>query len=229
MIVQAIVFAGSVAALAAEQPAQKYADGQEVRICGPVVMVRANSSTCETTLRVSSAGEEFDVFIPAALQKHMTTDPQRLRGAEACFTGKVSLPGKTTLPGNLSIQGQTVRMTAASAEVTAMPSGRSFGEGAVLPCGGAITMPRVVKETRPQYSSTAMRAGVQGTVEMEAVIDIDGNVSEARVFRSLDPELDEEALKAVREWKFVPGVMNGKPVPVLVNIEMSFSFRPRKQ
>ena len=219
-----------VAALGAgpQQPAQKYADGQEVKVCGQVVMARANSSTCETTLRVSSAGEEFDVFIPAALQKQMTADPQRLRGGEACFTGKVSLPGKTTLPGNLAIQGQTVRMTASSAEVTAMPSGPAFGEGAVLPCGGAVTLPRVISETRPQYTSEAMRAKVQGTVEMEVVVDIDGNVSEARVIRALDAELDEQALKAARAWKFVPGAMNGKPVPVLVNIEMSFSLRSRK-
>ena len=45
------------------------------------------------------------------------------------------------------------------------------------------------------------------------------------MFAPLHPELDEQALKAVREWKFVPGVMNGKPVPVLVNIEMSFTQR----
>lgn len=228
MVVQAIVLAGSVAVLGVQQPTQKYADGQEVRVCGSVTMVRANSSTCETTLRVSSAGEEFDIFIPAALQKQMTTDPQRLRGAEACFTGKVRLPGKTTLPGNLTIQGQTVRMTASSAEVTAMPSGPAFGEGAVLPCGAAVTLPRVVSETRPQYTSTAMRAGVQGTVEMEVVIDSDGSVADARVFRALDPELDEQALKAVREWKFVPGAVNGKPAPVLVNIEMTFTLRSRK-
>lgn len=228
MVVQAIVLAGSVAVLGVQQPVQRYTDGQEVRVCGPVVMVRANSSTCETTVRVSSAGEEFDVFIPSALQKQMTADPQRLRGGEACFTGKVRLPGNTTLPGNLTIQGQTFRMTAASAEVTAMPSGPAFGEGAVLPCGGAVTLPRVVSETKPQYTSTAMRAGVQGTVEMEVVIGIDGNVSDARVFGPLDPELDEQALKAVKEWKFVPGTVNGTPAAVLVNIEMTFTLRSRK-
>jgi TonB family protein len=228
MFVESIVLAGSIAVHVAQQPGQKYADGQEIRVCGSVVTARANSPTCETTLRVSSSGEEFDVFIPASVQKQMTTDPQRLRGAEACFTGKVTLPGRATLPGNMAIQGNVARITAAQAEVTAMPPGPAFGEGAVLPCGGSVTLPQVVKETKPQYTSTAMRAGVQGTVEMEVVVDIDGNVSEARVFRPLNPELDEQALNAVREWKFVPGVMNGKPVPVLVNIEMTFTLRPRK-
>jgi TonB family protein len=229
MFAESIVVAGSIAMLAAQQPAQKYADGQEMRVCGSVVTARANSSTCETTLRVSSAGEEFDVFVPAALQKQMTTDPQRLRGAEACFTGKVTLPGRATLPGNMAIQGNVARITAAQAEVTAMPPGPAFGEGAVLPCGGAITLPQVVKETKPQYTTTAMRAGIQGTVEVEAVVDIDGNISDARVFRPLHAELDEQALNAVREWKFVPGVMDGKPVPVLVTIELTFTTRSRKE
>ena len=225
MFVESIVVAGSFAVLVAQQPAQKYVDGQEIRVCGSVVTVRANQSSCEATLRVLSAGDEFDVFIPASLQKQMTAQPQRLRGAQACFTGKLTLPGKATLPGNMSIQGNVVRITAATAEVTAMPPGPAFGEGAVLACGGQVTFPRVLKETRPHYPSTAMRAGIQGTVEVEAVVDVDGNISDARVFRPLHPELDEQALNAVREWKFVPGVMNGKPVPVLVTIELSFMTR----
>jgi TonB family protein len=204
-----------VAALAVgqQQPLQRYADGQEVKICGQVLTTRANPSTCETTLRVSSAGEEFDVLIPASLQKRLTPEPARLRGAEACFTGRVSLAS-----GN-------VRVTAATSEITALPPGPAFGEGAVVPCGGVVTMPQVLKERKPVYPQTVMRSGVQGTVEVEAVVDIDGAVADARVVRPLHPELDEQAIAAVRDWKFVPGVMNGKPVPVLITIEMTFTVR----
>ena len=198
-----------------QQSAQKYAEGQQVRVCGPVVTARANPSTCETVLRVQSAGEEFDVLIPASLQKQMTTDPQRLRGAEACFTGRV-----TPTSG-------AVRITAATADVTAMPPGPSFGEGAVLPCGGAVTFPQIVKEQKPHYTQATLKAGISGSVEMEVVVDVDGGVSAARVIKPLHPELDEQALNAVKEWKFAPGVMNGKPVPVLVMIEMTFTTRSR--
>ena len=206
----------AVAMLAfSQQPAQKYGEGQQVRVCGPVVTARANPSTCETVLRVQSAGEEFEVLIPASLQKQMTTDPQRLRGAEACFNGKV-----TPSAG-------AVRLTAATAEITATPPGPSFGEGAVLPCGGAVTMPQVVKEQKPHYTQATLKAGISGWVEMEVVVDVDGGVSAARVIKPLHPELDEQALNAVKEWKFSPGIMNGKPVPVLVNIEMTFTTRSR--
>ena len=196
-----------------QQPAQKYAEGQQVRVCGPVVTARANPSTCETVLRVQSAGEEFEVLIPASLQKQMTTDPQRLRGAEACFTGRVT-------PAS-----DTVRITAATAEVTAVPPGPPFGEGAVLPCGAGVTLPQVLKERKPSYTSEAMRAKIQGSVEVEAVVDIDGTISAARIVRSLDPQLDEQALNAVRDWRFAPGTMNGKPVPVLITIELTFTIR----
>ena len=198
-----------------QQPAQKYAEGQQLRVCGPVVTARANPSTCETVLRVQSAGEEFEVLIPASLQKQMTTDPQRLRGGEACFSGRV-----TPVSG-------AVRITAATAEVTATPPGPSFGEGAVLPCG-AVTMPQVVKERKPSYTQSTLKAGISGSVEMEVVVDVEGSVSDARVIKPLHPELDEQALSAVKDWKFSPGVMNGKPVPVLVMIEMTFTTRSRE-
>ena len=201
---------------APQQASQKYAEGQELRVCGEIVTARPNSSTCETTLRVKSAGDEFEVLIPASLQKQMTTDPQRLRGGEACFNGKVSL-----------VSG-AVRITAASAEVTAAPAGPSFGENAVVLCGGAVTMPRIVKEQKPRYTEAAMRAKVAGTVEMEAVVDVDGSVSAARVLTPLHPELDEQALNALKEWKFVPGTKDGAPVPVLVTIEMTFALRSRR-
>ena len=212
MLVPALILA-ALAAGPQQPPLQRYADGQEVKICGQVLTTRANPSTCETILRVQSAGEEFEIFIPASLQKQMAPEPARLRGAEACFTGKVSLAS-----GN-------VRLTAATSEVTALPPGPAFGEGAVVPCGGVVTMPQVLKERKPVYPQTVMRSGVQGTVEVEAVVDIDGAVAAARVVRPLHPELDEQAIAAVRDWKFVPGVMNGKPVPVLITIEMTFAVR----
>lgn len=200
----------------AQQPAQKYADGQDLRVCGEVVTARPHSPSCETTLRVKSAGEEFDVLIPFALQKTMATEPLRLRGGQACFNGKVSLTSGVP------------RITASSAEITTVPDAPPFGGNAVLACGGAITMPRVLKEQKPQYTQTAMRAGVAGSVEMEAVVDVDGSVSAARVITPLHPELDEQAMNALKEWKFVPGTKDGAPVPVLVTIEMTFALRSRR-
>ena len=55
----------------------------------------------------------------------------------------------------------------------------------------------------------------------------DGSVGPARVVRSLDSAfgLDEEALKTVKLWRFVPGTLAGRAVPVLVEIELTFTLR----
>ena len=72
-----------------------------------------------------------------------------------------------------------------------------------------------------------MRAKVQGEVILECVVENDGTVGRIRVVRSLDSifGLDEEAIKAARQWRFVPGTRQGQPVPVLVTIAIAFALR----
>ena len=53
----------------------------------------------------------------------------------------------------------------------------------------------------------------------------DGSIGDVKVTRSLDAGLDQEAIKAVKQWRFEPGIKDGKPVPVRVALEMTFSLR----
>ena len=104
--------------------------------------------------------------------------------------------------------------------------GGGFGGGAYRP-GSGIELPVVLKEVKPNYTAEAMRAKIQGVVVLECIIQPDGTVGEVRVLRSLDPVygLDQEAMKAARLWRFVPGKRQGQPVPVLVSIELTFTLR----
>ena len=90
-----------------------------------------------------------------------------------------------------------------------------------------MTLPRVLREVKPQYTSDAMRAKVQGTVLLQCVVKADGSVGDVQVVRSLDSAfgLDQEAIKAARQWRFAPGTRLGEPVPVLVTIELTFTLR----
>jgi TonB family protein len=92
--------------------------------------------------------------------------------------------------------------------------------------GNGVTIPRIVKQVRPQYTAEAMRAKIQGTVMVECVVKTDGTVSNVRVIRSLDATfgLDQEAIKAAQQWVFAPGTRNGEPVPVMVSIELTFTL-----
>jgi protein TonB len=107
------------------------------------------------------------------------------------------------------------------ATINVKPAQRGRGAIAVTPV--RRQMPEVVKEVKPSYTAQAMRAGIQGTVEMKVTIGVDGKVSDAHVIRSL-PMLDEAALTAVRKWEFKP-----LPQPVAVNIEMTFTTRGKRQ
>ena len=91
----------------------------------------------------------------------------------------------------------------------------------------SVTAPRLIKESKPRYTDDAKRAKIQGVVYLEAVIKTDGTVGETRVTRSLDQEfgLDDRAVEAVKEWRFAPGQKDGVPVPVLVEIELSFTLK----
>jgi len=74
----------------------------------------------------------------------------------------------------------------------------------------------------PQYPPEARAAGIQGVVLAEIVIDGEGSVIDARVVRSV-PLLDEAALKAVKNWRFTPTVVNGQAVPVRMIVTVNFT------
>jgi TonB family protein len=89
--------------------------------------------------------------------------------------------------------------------------------------GNGVTAPRLLKEVKPGYTAEAMRARVNGVVVMQVVVLTDGSVGNVEVTRALEPGLDAEAIKAVKQWRFSPGLKDGTAVPVSVAIEMSFS------
>jgi TonB family protein len=105
-------------------------------------------------------------------------------------------------------------------------SGGGTGGGVYQP-GNGVTSPRLIKEVKPNYTGDAMRAKIQGVVTMAAVVMPDGSVGNVQITRSLDPTfgLDQEAIKTVKQWRFAPGMRQGQPVPVLVEIEMTFTLR----
>jgi TonB family protein len=106
--------------------------------------------------------------------------------------------------------------------------GRGGGTGGgVYRPGNGVTLPRVLVEVKPQYTSDAMRAKVQGMVLLECVVKSDGSVGDVQVVRSLDSAfgLDQEAINAARKWRFAPGTRMGEPVSVLVTIELTFTLR----
>jgi protein TonB len=99
---------------------------------------------------------------------------------------------------------------------------KSSGDGA-LRVGGDIKPPVKLRDVRPAYPPIAQAANVTGVVIMEVRIGTDGSVDEAHVIRSI-PLLDQAALDAVKQWKFVPTMMNGQAVPVIMTVTVNFAM-----
>ena len=104
------------------------------------------------------------------------------------------------------------------------PGGPGGFGGEPFQPGGGVLPPRVLHQVRPSYTADAMRARLGGVVRLECVVLPDGSVGRVRVAQSLDSAfgLDQEAIKAARQWRFAPGTRFGQPVPVLVFIDLEF-------
>jgi protein TonB len=91
--------------------------------------------------------------------------------------------------------------------------------------GNGVTLPVVVKEVRPAHTPRAIAAQIQGSVLLRAVVLADGSVGDVEVVKSLDPELDEQASTALKQWEFKPGTRAGTPVAVRIHCELTFTLK----
>ena len=97
-------------------------------------------------------------------------------------------------------------------------------EGDAVRAVGDIKPPWLIKEVAPIYPEEARKAGVEGIVILEAKADEQGNVVDARVLRSVPP-LDQAALDAVRQWKYKPMIVGGKPRKVVFTVTVRFALK----
>ncbi len=96
-----------------------------------------------------------------------------------------------------------------------------FGSGAYR-IGGAVSAPSVLFKVEPEYSEEARKAKWQGVVTLSVIVDETGRPKNINVVRSLGLGLDQKAVEAVSQWRFKPGLKDGKPVPVFATIEVNF-------
>ncbi len=91
----------------------------------------------------------------------------------------------------------------------------------VVPMGKMVRAPKLVKEVAPVYPEAARKAGVEGTVILEATADTYGRVGSVKVLRSV-PLLDPAAIEALEQWVYEPMVVDGKPRAVVFTVTMRF-------
>jgi protein TonB len=102
-----------------------------------------------------------------------------------------------------------------------------LGAQEVFDAGNGVSVPTVVKEVKPEYTEAAKAARIQGDVVMKAVVLSDGSVGDVIVTKSLDSVngLDDQAVAALKQWEFKPGVKDGNPVAVRITVQTTFTLK----
>lgn len=85
-----------------------------------------------------------------------------------------------------------------------------------------MTPPKAISAPDPQYMEFARLYKLQGTTVLELTVSTVGNPVDILITRPLGFGLDDQAVAAVRSWKFPPATLKGQPVPVRVNVEVNF-------
>jgi TonB family protein len=100
--------------------------------------------------------------------------------------------------------------------------GIGSGQGPYV-VGNGVKGPVILQQPLPNYTEEARKARAEGIVLIQAVVRKDGTVDNFKVLRGLGYGLDESAIRTIADkWRFKPGTLNGMPVDVQANIEVSF-------
>jgi len=91
--------------------------------------------------------------------------------------------------------------------------------------GGQIQMPRKIKDVLPVYPEIARKARIEGVVILEIVIDKPGHVKSVKVLRPLGMGCTEAAIEAVKQWKYEPSTLNGKPIEIQGTVTVTFRLQ----
>jgi protein TonB len=191
LAISVLLHVGAIAALVAAGARGPALDAGERPI--DILFLRAANSAAEAPAAAASPAER-----QAARERQAMLD---------------RLVQPTAIPG-------TEPAAAAAAPGTPKPTGaEATGGEADLPveAGGAVVSPVLIESSgvKPIYPEAALRAGLEGLVVLEAIVDERGRVGhDVKVVRSLGHGFDEAAVAAVRQWRFRPATRDGKPIKV---------------
>jgi TonB family protein len=91
-----------------------------------------------------------------------------------------------------------------------------------IPSDPGVLLPKLLSHRPPQYDEDSRRSRIQGHVLLYAIINQNGAPSLLRVYHSLTPALDLQAIKAVQQWRFTPAMKDGQPIAIAVTIDVDF-------
>jgi protein TonB len=162
------------------------------------------------------------------------------------FTGPEKIPNGIPAPGNdeppivdlslpasvnprgiqpdaIGLQAEALALLRAVAPPVPEPPPPPVRKSSV-PVGGKVLESRLINRVVPEYPALARQARVSGTVILQVNVDEEGNIFDVRIL-SGHPLLEEAAVRAVRQWKYSPTLLNGEPVAVVATVTVVFNLK----
>jgi protein TonB len=219
----ALMAIGSLAAAAANVHAQNEANLQRR------VSVDVNAVSPPQVLEMIARTADCTLTLDPSITEPVTIQVSRVTARTALNVVCESIGCQWRLDGrSLKIDAEPKAPDTTSERPTKPRLSQPLASGErVYRIGDGVTAPVSTTYVRPLYPRTAMQAKVQGQVDVEFVVLRDGTVSEVRVTRALSPELDEQAVAAVRKWLFTPAQLDGRQVAVRCEAQVVFTLTGR--
>jgi TonB family protein len=173
---------------------------------GPVVEFKSNQTRAEAAFR---RAYELDKRRDEMVRWNLASALEwlgRVDEAEELFSDPV--PGSAATPREAE---------AGAGQDPATPGGPIF-------VTGNVQKPVKISDVQPEYSARARRARIQGDVILLSVISEQGEITRVKVLKGV-PGCTMHAIRALRQWKFRPATLEGKPVAVYFTLTVNFTLR----
>jgi TonB family protein len=170
------------------------------------IYVAAPPSKVASNTVVASAAPTARPLSPDKTEPSRDNVDTRVFGTRQHYSMRLSMPNLTSSTGSWSIRFAELNATHGGADLSA---------------------PEAITKVDPAYPQDLMHDRVEGTVILYAVIHADGSVGEVKVLEGFDDRLNENARKALEQWRFRPGTKDGMPVDIEAVVRVPFKV-PRR-
>ncbi len=177
---------------------------------------RANRLLAEMVERIESGAAAAQYLASASLQRAIA-EAGLGNGRDAAWDYDLAValhPDFAEL--DLSVYGEGGQRMAGYLELVGTVWGRDRAAG--------VEPPRKLRAPRPAYPRAKWVACLEEAIVVQSVIDTDGRLKRPRLLTSGYPVLGFAAMDGLREWRFEPARVGGRPVPVIYNLTVSFNL-----
>lgn len=162
-------------------------------------------ATREEAPAVESGPPNFAALAPDA-------KPEAIFGRRRVYSMNVNMPNLNSATGSWILNFTEMRTAPTG------PAGSSDGE---------VAEPLPLRKVDPKYPPSAIAENIEGEVILYAVIRRDGSVDSIQLVKGIDPQLDNNSMRALAQWKFRPAERNGEPVDLEAIVHIPFRLPER--